>query len=208
MISTNYSNSASSPSVVSFKARFNVDIPVKELKKLADIQEMFAAKTQHYAGDTLILTKSKDPSFSNYPVLTTGKVEGSDYKYAHIFENFNEMLESMPESQLVKKLISYFKMLKKEEELSNYNSRMDKSIEHMRLSLLNNAKRSKYCEAAGNETLASRFKVLAENNQRKLISLQNDKQKGADKILSNMDKIAAEEPELKYVPEILRDDAL
>lgn len=165
---------------------------------------MFANKTQHYAEDTVFLTRSKDPDFDEYPVLTNGQVRGSDYRYYLIFGDFNEMLESMPENKLVKKLICYFKMLKKIEAFENHNLRMNNSIEHMELSLLKNTKRSKYCESSGNETLASRFKFLAENNQRKIISLQEEKQKGADRILADMEKIVEAEPELDFVPAIFR----
>ncbi len=207
MISTNYSNSASNPNGLSFQARLRVDVPVKDLKKLANIQEMFANKTQHYAEDTLYLTRNLDPDFDEYPVVTTGKVQGAYYKYSHIFGDFDEMLESMPEDNLVKKLISHFKMLKKEEEFDNHNLRMDESINHIRESLSKNTQRSKYCEDMGNETLASRFKFLAENNQRKIISLQEEKKKGADRILADMEKIVEAEPELDYVTAIFRRDA-
>lgn len=209
-INTNYSvqNPVNNGSKVAFQARFISDLPVKNLEKFAKVQDMFAQKTQHYANDVLTLTLSKDPIFKDYAVLTTGKVEGVDYKFAHIVENFDEMLESLPENKLVKKLVSYFKMLKKEEALSEYNSKMDKNIEHIRTLLLTNAKRAKYCEDAGDKTLASRFSALAENNQRKLTSLQEEKQKGSDKILDNMDKIAKNEPELQYIPDILREDRI
>lgn len=209
-INTNYSAQipVDNGSKVTFQARFISDLPVKNLEKFVTVQDMFAQKTQHYANDVLTLTKSKDPSFKEYSVLTTGKIVGEDYKFAHIVENFDEMLESLPENQLVKKLVSYFKMLKKEEELSDYNSKMDKTIEHVRTVLITNTKRAKYCEDAGDKRLAARFNALAENNQKKLISLQEEKHKGSDKILGNMDKIAENEPDLQYVPEILRDDSI
>lgn len=200
-INSNYNNTK-----LSFQARFISELPVKNVKRLANIQELFSQKTQQYAEDTLTLTKSKDSSFGDYPLLAFGKeMLCGDYRYSHIVDNMDELMQSMTDNQIVKKLINYFKVMKKEQQFDKYVDETDNSLKELRKVKKQNAEIAKNLLIRGKTTLSSRYRTLATLNKRKIEALEVEKAQKAGKILSDMEKIAINEPDLAHVPECIRD---
>ena len=187
-----------------FTAAFKTDMPVKNLKRLANIQDLFAKKTQHYANDTLTLTKSMDPSFDEMPVVTTtiNEMQYEDYKYAHLFEPLDNMMERVTDNQIVKTLINYFKMLKKREAFDVCVNNANKTIEHLEFTKAKNESVAENCFEAGKTVMGNRYKVLAQNAQKKLESVKLQQENDKAKIVKEMQKIADNEPSLNFVPEI------
>ena len=200
-INSNYNNTK-----LSFQARFISELPVKNVKRLANIQELFSQKTQQYAEDTLTLTKSKDSCFGDYPLLAFGKeMLCGDYRYSHIVDNMDELMQSMTDNQIVKKLINYFKVMKKEQQFDKYVDETDNSLKELRKVKKQNAEIAKNLLIRGKTTLSSRYRTLATLNKRKIEALEVEKAQKAGKILSDMEKIAINEPDLAHVPECIRD---
>ena len=200
-INSNYNNTK-----LSFQARFISELPVKNVKRLANIQELFSQKTQQYAEDTLTLTKSKDSSFGDYPLLAFGKeMLCGDYRYSHIINNMDELMQSMTDNQIVKKLINYFKVMKKEQQFDRYVDETENSLKGLRKVKKQNAEIAKDLLMRGKTTLSSRYRTLAILNKRKIEALEAEKAKNAGKILNDMEKITVIEPDLAHVPECIRD---
>ena len=200
-INSNYNNTK-----LSFQARFISELPVKNVKRLANIQELFSQKTQQYAEDTLTLTKSKDSSFGDYPLLAFGKeMLCGDYRYSHIINNIDELMQSMTDNQIVKKLINYFKVMKKEQQFDRYVDETENSLKGLRKVKKQNAEIAKDLLLRGKTTLSSRYRTLATLNKRKIEALEAEKAKNAEKILNDMEKITVNEPDLAHVPECIRD---
>lgn len=200
-MNSNYSNTK-----FSFQARFVSDLPVKNVKRLTNIQELFSKKTQHYAEDTLLLTKSKDSSFGDYPILALGKeMCCGDYRYSHIVGSMDELMQSMSDNQIVKKLINYFKVMKKEQQFDKYVDQTDKSLKGLREVRKQNAEIAKDLLMRGKTSLSSRYRMLATHNKRKIEALETEKAKKAGQILTDMEKITVKEPDLAHVPVCIRD---
>lgn len=200
ILNNNYTTQSNQPA---FKAAFKTDISVSDVKRLANIQKIFAAKTQHYVNDTLTLTMSKDPIFQNYPVVTTNtnKLGVDDYKFSHIIEPLDDLMETMSDNQIVKKLVNYFKMLKKEEAFDKCMDTANKKIQHLDLLKEKNEFTADRCLVSGNTAMADRYNALARNIQKKLDSVVLQKDKDRAQLIGDMTKIAENEPSLGYVPD-------
>lgn len=204
-LNTNFSNHAN-PCAISFQAAFKTEIPVKDAERLLNIKKLFAQKTQHYNSDTLTLTRSKDPCFSEYPILTiTDEIFAGDYKYAHIVDNFDELMQSMTDRQIVKKLINYFKIMKKEAEYDNYVKKTDNILENLKRKIKAYKQGAENCAESGDEVFASRYRTIAQSIQGRINSISAEKQQKTSKILSVIDKIAENEPDLDHVSGCLRE---
>lgn len=203
-INNNYLNQQNPSQALSFKASLKTDLPVKNLKRFANIQDLFAKKTQHYASDSLTLTLSKDPSFVDYPVLTTNpnRMGVEDYKYSHLIDSMDTLMDKMSDNEIVKKFVNYFKMLKKEEAFDDCVAKADKTLKHLTAVKDKNEFLSQRSMESGKKTLALQYGALAKNVQRKIdsVKLQNEAEKA--KIISDMDKIAKNEPTLNFVPDL------
>lgn len=198
----NNSSSIQNPnSALSFRAALKTDLPVKDLKRFANIQDLFAKKTQHYASDVVSLTKSKDKSFAEFTVLAMNKnnVSVGDYKYSHIIDSIDSMMDKMTDNQIVKKFINYFKMMKKEEQFDKSVVAADKTIEHLTAVRDKNLFVARRCSESGNQTLAAKYDTIAKSVKDKLDSVMYAHEAEKAKILSDMDKIAKNEPELNFV---------
>ena len=199
--SNNYNNSP-----VSFQAKLVTEIPIKDAKKLLNVKKLFEEKSQHYKYDTLTVGKSLDPDFDEYvAVRTSDAITCGEYKYSHIIEDFDEIFENLSENEIVKKLLSYFKVMKKEEQFDNrahgFNSKIDR-ISHSRKQ---NIKDAKYYRKKENTRYAARHEALAANYQAKLDKLQEEKIKRLNRIASDMDKTIGNNTELSHVPETYLD---
>lgn len=203
-ISNNYLQQGNSSSALSFKAAFKTNLPVKDLKRLANIQDLFAKKTQHYASDSLTLTISRDPAFTNFPVLTTNtkRMGVDDYKYSHLVNSLDSLMENMSDNEIAKKFVNYFKMLKKEEYFDACVAKVDKTVKHLNLVKAKNEFLAKCCLESGKKSLAFQYDAIAKNVQKKLDSVKVQHEADKAKIISEMEKIAKNEPALNFVPEI------
>lgn len=203
-INNNYLNQQNSNQALSFKAAFKTELPVKNLKRLANIQDLFAKKTQHYANDTLTLTVSKDPSFKDYPVLTTNpsKMGCEDYKYSHLIDSLDTLMDKMSDNEIVKKFVNYFKMMKKEEAFDNSVAQADKVVKHLTAVKDKNEFLAKSCFESGKNTLGLQYEAIANNIQKKLDSVKLQHETDKTKMISDMEKIANNEPALNFVPDL------
>ena len=204
-LNTNFSNS-SNRSAVSFQAALRTEIPVKDLE-LANIKKLFSKATEHYKSDTLTYTMSKDPSFAEYPVVTTtpNRTICDDYRYSHLIDNFDELMQKMSDNQIVKKLVNYFKTMKKEEQFDNFMDSINKEIDNVKSSKNKNLLTAELSARRGNNKTAAQFRTLAENNQKRIDSLEAQKLKEGNRILQDIEKSVKNEPDLSHVPDAIRD---
>ena len=205
-LNTNFSNS-SNRSAVSFQAALRTEIPVKDLERLANIKKLFGKATEHYKSDTLTYTMSKDPAFAEYPVVTTtpNRISCGEYRYSHLIDNFDELMQKMSDNQIVKKLVNYFKTMKKEEQFDNFMDGINKEIGNVKNSKDKNLLTAKLSARRGNNKTAAQFRTLAENNQKRIDSLEAQKLKEGNRILQDIEKSVKNEPDLAHVPDAIRD---
>lgn len=203
-IDNNYYNSHANHSSLAFKASLNTELPIKNVKRFINIKNLFAQKTQHYPYDTLTLTMSKDPAFEEYPILTTNTscIDGDDYKYSHLIESFDELMDNLSDNQIVKKFVNYFKMLKKEEEFDTCVNQANKTINHLTEVKSHNDFLADCCKEEGRTKLASQYRTISKSIQGKIDSVSAKHEAEKARLLADMDKIAKKEPELGFVSDI------
>ena len=204
-LNINNSNQSANHNHIAFKAKLHTDIPIKDVKRFTQIQKMFSNETKDCAKDKLILTMSKDPFFKNEQILTTGEPGADDFKYSHLISNFDKLMDTMPNKKIVKKLVNYFKMMKKEKEYDSYHTGINKTVTHLKAMEKQNLNRAEICKNKGKDALASQFQTIAESNKKKLAAVEIKKAKETSKIIKEMNIIAKREPELAHVPEIYTD---
>lgn len=202
---TNNFNKLNTQQQPSFQATFKTEIPIANLERLEKIQKIFAEKTKHYKGDILTLSKSLDSSFEGYSILRiTDKVSCGDYQYCHLAPNIDELMHTMTDNQIAKKLIRYFQMLKKEEKMNKVMDRFNEKITHLKGVKLNNLSISEATAKAGKKDISAQFRILANSNQKRLEALIAEQNMVSDKLINDMEKIAKDEPDLDFVPNIYR----
>lgn len=199
-LNTNYSTTNQHPT---FQASFKTEIPVNNMERLTNIMKIFSEKTQHYANDTLTLSMSKDPAFAEYPILrTTDEIHCEEYSYSHLAPNLDELMQTMSDSQIAKKLISFFKAMKKEEQIDIKMADFDKSIEHLKATRNHNKKLAESCSRSGQTKLESQFANLAKSNQLRLNNIQAEKSNTLTVMINDLRKITKNEPDLEELPKI------
>lgn len=185
----NINNINSTPS---FQARLDVKTAVKNGKRLANIQDLFAQKTSRYQQDTLHLVPPEDGLGSTQALLNKESLSTQ-----FLTKDLNELMESLSDNDIAKKLVRLFKSLKEEARTDKVIDEIDKQIKRLESLHAGNSKKSVIFRKNGDFEMAQRYKTLAEQNLRKLEMVKAQKAEIRENSTHRLEQIAKGDPELE-----------
>lgn len=179
-----------------FGASLNVRTVVKNGKRLANIEELFAKKTARYPQEKLIILPPEDNLGSDQVFLTEPQKQTQTFQF--LIRGFDEMMENLSDNDIAKKLVRLFKSIKTEETMNTQIFNLNKKIEHLHGLSEHNATKAARFRECGDPEMAKRYETLSESNNQRAQSLTLEVEKLLERrndILIN--KIAKGDPDLE-----------
>jgi hypothetical protein len=162
---------------VSFGAKLNINVPVANKARLANISQKFQEATANFPDDKLMISYCPDEAFEGYQIAHLSNIKsGSDYAAAHIIQNLNKILKNdKNDESVVKTLKNYFMSLVIDDSTHSMCKDIDERIFKLQKIKAHNQMLANLHKESGNEIYAKRYSYIAESNQGRIDSLKKEK---------------------------------
>ncbi|MCM1339442.1 MAG: hypothetical protein NC191_07205 [Muribaculaceae bacterium] len=164
-------NNINSTNQPAFQARLNVQTAVKNGKRLANIQELFAQKTARYADDTMHL-RAPEEGLGSEQVYLQQKGE-FDPIPQFLTRSLDELMESSSDNDIAKKLVRLFKSLKADRKYSDQILSTSNNIDHVKGLSKFNIDKAKFFREKGDLKMAERYENISSANDRRVETLKS-----------------------------------